>query len=428
MSMLYLAGRLMNAMGRGPGGGDLWYESSNQIASSPAAEGVAPADNACDGNPSTPVIAGSVSTDGYIRVDLNLLSDPDFENAALASWTDTDGGTGTSVSTTTNTKNGGRAIAVTGSSSASGVNYGSRTQSVLVRAGESLKANVYCNPKPTGAAAGTGKLFIRNLKTGKYWSGSAWTSTRTACDTTVSTSDSWSVTLTATFSIESFDICLEDTVSLSFECVSENGLVHFDQAYLVPGVNFASVHGHNIGPRITPKVQTSDDLGTWLTRSTMPVKRPAFYSVFTTRYQQFWQFLFEGTPHAPYYIGECVLGQYQTSAAQPLWSPVVSREFPGFRQNGTSGVATAYNTATDPTESIGMDFLAVSATAEKDLYDNLWLRSGQGLHPAIIVPRDDEAAVYYGHLMDPYKHSRPFGDARPTDLFLKGAPFPSVGL
>lgn len=410
-SMLYLAGRYFNVFGR-----------LGTVTMSPAALSTAPKANLYDRDPSTPSIFGSAAADSTLQCQNINLSDPGFEDAGLTFWTSGDTGTGTSVRTTTagefRTGTGGLKISGTDAS-----NYGSRYQILTVAAGEWRKATLYGR----APAAGTGKLYLKNLKTGNYYNGSAWASARAAAVSSSTTAAFPGTAITVTYQVESLDACREDYVSLKWELACESGTFCFDDLSDSVGVTFASLHGHNLGP-VSALVESSDDGSAYTTRATMTTKRPAFFSTFAIIYAPYWRFKLSGTNHEAPYIGEAVLGQYQTSTVQPLWNPIVDRAIPGTRQFGTAARPSAYSYCTDPTESIGMEFLAANATAEKDLYDNLWLRSREGEFPVIVVPRDDETAVYFGHLMRPYSSARPFGDARPTSLYLIGAPFPTVGL
>ena len=73
-----------------------------------------------------------------------------------------------------------------------------------------------------------------------------------------------------------------------------------------------------------------------------------------------------------------------------------------------------------------MTFSARTAAAARELSDSLWLRSGQGLYPAVIVPIDTETDVYYGRLTAPHEQARPFQGVYNCDLALVGDPFPVV--
>jgi len=160
----------------------------------------------------------------------------------------------------------------------------------------------------------------------------------------------------------------------------------------------------------------------------MTVKRPAFHSTFSIIYAEYWRILLSGTNHEAPYTGEAVLGQYSTSTTAPMWGLPKTRNTPGLRARGPSGRPHVYSYATDPPQDIDLTFSARTAAAALQLADDLWLRSGQGLYPVILVPIDTEADVYYGRFMDPVTVERPFQGIYQTTLSLVGDPFPSVGL
>jgi len=409
MSLLYLTGRYFNVFGRG-----------GTVSVSPAASSVAAASGLYDSDPSLPHIAGSVAADSYMRVQYNALTNPGFETSTLSGWTAGSAGTGTSAETTTagEFRSGAKACKLAGTDSS---NYGSRYQSITVNAGEYRKATVYIKY----TSAGSGKIFLKNLKTGNYYNGSAWASTRAAAVTQAATTSF--VVMTVTYQVEDFDTCRADYVSLRWEIAAESGTICFDDALDVPGVTWASIHGHNYGP-VSPLVQSSDDGSAWTTRATMTIKRPAFFSTFSIIYAEYWQFKLSGTNHEAPYTGEAVLGQYQTSATSPQWDVRDKREFPGVRNKGPAGRPSVYIYATDPPRDVTLAYSARTSAAAKELGESLWLRSGQGLYPVILAPIDTESDVYFGRFMAPVEQARPFQGVYEYSLEMSGDPFPTVGL
>jgi hypothetical protein len=415
MSSLYLAGSAFNLFGRGTVSSNISLATPSSVA------------YAYDKDPSTPVLWSSAATDTYLRVEANALTNPGFETSTLSGWTAGSTGTGTSAETTTagEFRSGSKALELTGTDTS---NYGSRYQDITVNAGEYRRSTFYMR----AIGAGTGKLFLKNLKTGNYYNGqsSVWASSRVYAATYSSTAAFPGTQTVLTYQMESFDACRSDTVSLRWELACESGDVCFDDVADFPGVNFASIHGHNLGP-ITPLVQSADSSLVFSTQYTMTVKRPAFFYAHPTTiaYAENWQILLSGTTHEAAYIGEAVIGQYQTSATSPKWGIPRTRTFPGARARSQTGRSHIYNYCTDPPEDLGMSFSARTDTAAKELADSLWLRSGQGLNPTIIVPIDSEDRVYYGRLLDPHMEDRPFqGVYDTTSLVLMGDPFPTIGL
>lgn len=418
MSFIYLTGSAFNLYARGT------------VSVSPTASSVGPATSLYDKDPSSPHIAGSVAADSYMRVDANpFLSGgfevKGFEVSPLVGWTSGNVGTGTSAETTTagERRNGSYGLKMSGTDSS---NYGSRYFDLTVNSGEYRQATVYMR----SSASGTGKLFLRNLKTGNYYNGSAWASTRAAAASSTSTTAFASVpATTVTYQMESFEACRADTVTLRWELVCDSGSFCFDDCLDVPGVNFASVHGHNYGS-VVPLVYYASlgDFSDQALAVTMTVKRPAFYSPITMTYARYWQIKLSGTNFEAPYTGEAVLGQYQTSATSPQWGIPTTRSFPGVRTRSPGARHHVYNFATDPPEDIEATFSARTAAAASEIADSIWLRSAQGLNPTIFVPIDTEANVYYGRLIEPHTVQRPFSGVHDCTLRLMGDPFPTIGL
>lgn len=417
-SFLYLAGSRFNLYKRGT------------VSVSPTAATGYGASFLYDDDPSSPHIAGSVAADSYMRVDVlpfrsGGLQVSSFEFSTLLGWTSGSLGTGTSAETTTagEFRTGTKALKLTGTDSS---NYGSRYFDLTVNSGEYRQATVYMR----SSASGTGKLFLRNLKTGNYYNGSAWASTRASAASSTSTTAFASVPATVvTYQMESFEACRADTVTLRWELVCDSGSFCFDDCLDVPGVNFASIHGHNYGA-VIPEVRysTGDFITDDTLAATMTVKRPAFYSTFTMTYARYWQIKLSGTNFEAPYTGEAVLGQSVTAATPLLSGPLTDRDIPGSRSEGTIGRMSAYSYATDPRESIRMVFSADSLDDADNTADQLWLRSSQGQYPVIVVPIDTEDFVYYGHVTHPFSMSRPNVDIYDYGIDVIGSPFPTIGL
>lgn len=417
MSFLYMTGSRFNLFGRGT------------VTVSPAESSVAPKAGLFDSDPSTPHIAGSIAADSYMRVQCNLVTNGGFETSTLSGWTSENSGAGVAPAEETgggNYRSGSKSVYLStgfGSSPVSKV-----YQDITVNAGESIKVSAWVK---TSSTDHTGAVVLRNLKTGKYYDGStnAWTSTSSD---RVGSSNATSFTqITETLTVEDHDTCRADTVTLRLSLeLSTSGVfsggLYFDDVLVVPGVNFASIHGHNYGNAISPLVQSSDDASSWTTRATMTIQRPAFFSTFSTIYAEYWQIKLQGTPHEAPYTGEAVLGQYSTSTTAPMWGLPKTRNTPGVRSKGPSGRPHVYTYATDPPQDIELTFSARTAAASRELADGLWLRSGQGLYPVILVPIDTETDVYFGRFMDPVTVERPFQGVYQTTLALAGDPFPTV--
>lgn len=406
MSLLFLTGQNFNLFSRG-----------GTVSVSPSAASGYPASGLYDDDPSLPHIAGSISADSYMRVrQSNALANPGFETAAFSGWTDGHVGTGSNTDTTTGAevRTGLRSAKLAGTNSS---NYGSLYQFITVRAGAPRKATVYIKTP----SSGTAKLFLRNYKTGLYYNGTTW-GARSAAVSQAATG-SW-VAMSVEYTLESYSACRADTVLLVWEIACESGTVCFDDCTDFAGVNFASIHGHNYG-QVIPLVQSSDDGSSWTTRATMTIKRPAFYSYFSTIYAEYWQIMLIGLNDVAPYTGEAVLGFAIETDAYPQWGMVAEDEFPGVRHETPNGRVTAYNFTTDPRRSLRMTFEAYSTAELAELQEDLWWRSAQGRYPTVIA-LTDTSEVFYGRITEPLPvASNPgtFG----LQMYLRGDGLPTVG-
>jgi len=413
MSFLFLTGSRFNQFGLGT------------VSVDPAESAVAPKAGLYDSDPSTPHIAGSIQADSYMRVRLVGLTNPGFETSTLSGWTDNDQGTGTSTETSTGAevRSGTKALKMTGSDATT--NYGSRYQTITVTSGETRKATVWSIP-----ISGTGTIFslyLYNTRTLKYYNGTAWATTRAAAVSRIYSGSSAYDSERVFYTIEDYSITRSETCSLRWEIVCPEGECAIDDVSDWPAVSFAGIFGHNYAPTISPLVQYSSDGSSWTTAATMTIQRPAFFATFSAIYAEYWQIKLSGTPLEAPYTGEAVLGQYTTCATSPMWGIPKTRNTPGVRARGPSGRPHVYSYATDPPQDIELTFSARTAAAAKELADGLWLRSGQGLYPVILVPIDTETDVYFGRFMDPVTVDRPFQGVYETTLTLVGDPFPTVG-
>lgn len=412
MPTLFLTGSRFNQFGLGT------------VSVDPAEASVAPKANLYDSDPSTPHIAGSIQADSYMRVRLPGLTNPGFESG-MTGWTDNDQGTGTSAETSTGAevRSGSKALKMTGSDATT--NYGSRTQTITVTSGETRKATVHAIP-----ISGTGTIFslyLYNTRTLKYYNGTAWATTRAAAASALYTGSPGYGTTSITYTIESYEATRSETCSLRWELVCPEGECAIDDVSDWPAVTFAGIFGHNYAPTLSPLVQYSSDGSSWTTAATMTIQRPAFFSTFSAIYAEYWQIKLSGTPLEAPYTGEAVLGQYREGSTQIAAGPMPTWDIPGVRSAGTIGRPMVYNFATDATESIRLVFSGDSETEAREAVFGMFVRSGQGRYPVIIVPTDTESFVYYGRLMQPFSLERPALGIYDWGIDLVGDPFPTVG-
>jgi hypothetical protein len=422
MAMLFLGGEKFNLVGR-----------ATTLSSSPAAEVLAnPLVDPLvylgqDNQPSAPVVFSAIQADSYFQVDLSEVLNGGFETSTLASWTDADVAAGTSTETTTagEFNSGAKALECTGTS---GSDVGRRYQDIRVRAGELRKLHVFIR-----AASGTGDVYLQNLSTGKYLqSGLTWSTSR---NPVLTHNTSTYTEKTATYQVESLDACQADLVYLRLYLESSVGAanVQFDDVADYGGVNFGSVHGHNIDQAVTMTLVSDDNSGfsSGTTRATFTVKRGAFFSSFATIYERYWRLKFGGQNlvSAPY-VGEWVLGQATSMSIGARYGSSIESIFPQLRHQTAGGEQWRFNITSDAVRrfSLSLSLLTTSAGWLQGR-DEFWRRTGGGLWPAVIVPIDTEPDVFYGIFPESMTIGRTTMQVQePASLLFEELPFPVVGL
>lgn len=405
MSFLYLTGARFNTFGRG------------SVSISPSAASVSDAANLYDSDPGCPLLFGSAAA-GYAKVDCNALTNPGFETSTLSGWTDDDTGAGASTETTTagEFRSGTKAMKLV-----PGVGTASRSQTITVRPGEYRKASFYAKL----GAQSSFTLSLYNTKTQKYYNGSSWTSSSADAITQTNLVPSGSFDLyTVTYQVETFDQVGDDSGTIRWRVSCSNGLVYVDDCLDICGVSFASVHGHNL--IVDPTVESSDDDSSWTTRATMTRKRPAFWTSFSIVYARYWKIAFSAASSAPY-IGDAVLGQYETSATPILRGPATNYDMPGARDFNGIGRSSAYSYTTDPREGVHLEFSADTEAAAREAIYGIFVRSKQGQLPVVVVPLSTETSVYFGRVSNPFTQERPHLGIYGYGFDVIGDSLPTVG-
>lgn len=408
MSMLYSTGRYANVLSRGT------------VTSYPSASSVAPNAGLFDGDPSCPRIAGSIVANNYDNVDINAVVNGTFEAGSAGSlptsFSAANSGTGSGVITTTagEFRTGSKALKLT-----AGTGVGWVYQTITARAGEWRQSRAWARYVGSGALF----FYVYNTQTGKYWTGSAW-SASVSYATVGTLTGSFAVGST-TYQVEDFDTCRADTVTLQIGLYCNAGVACVDDYTDVPGVNACAIFGHNLGP-ISMEITSTID-GSSTSRATPTIRRGSFFSSFAIAYATSWTVYYNGTPIVTPYVGELWLGQFETCATSPKWGLSKTRTIPGVRNTSPGRRTTAISFSLDPTQDIALEFSGRTSTADKELCESLWLRSGQGRYPVVLVPIDTESDVCHGRILEPVTTARPFTGVYDTSMTLLGDPFPTVG-
>jgi len=331
-----------------------------------------------------------------MEFDLNMIAGSEFEGAAqVAEWTML--GVGTIAASGADFYSGSECGLLTpGGGATEGIAY----QDVVVRPGEEL--NFFGAAK---GGTGDAHVRIRNRQTGKWLDGADGSWDASVIDVFDETASASWETKALTFTVESLEICKEDTVTLRvYLRASGSGTAKFDQIELWPSVNWASIHGHNIPPFITPTLQRSDDGSSWTTESTITLMRDSFYVALSTlESHRYWRILFDGQPDTGtlMYVGEIVLGQYFELLHNPQYGGGISWNDRQTRNESDIGDEFIQLHGRVPQRALSFTFGFKTDQEYEQFRDLIFRRSRGGVYPIVIAPYDlDPDVVIMGRIRE----------------------------
>lgn len=401
---------------------------------SPAADALFPVTNAYDRIPASIFKFGSLAADSYVWFDFDKCDDKgEFETWAAGAadgWTEanTGGSDVTQTSVGAEVHSGVSAAKLTCAGAGVALAYHEFT----AKAGARLRVDLWAR-----GDAGTGTLLygLYNVNTGKNGIGGAtWSTGALGANFLGGSSSSATYQhLTTDVTVESFATCRSDTVKLRvFILNSTNGTSAFaDSVTILPVVNFASVHGHNIDPCVTLKLRSSSvaSAGSFADRATFSVVQPACYASISDQYIRYWQIMCSGTNSsttgAPYF-GEIVIGDALTLATGPRYPMSVGYRDPRIEVPMRWG-SQAYAVGQHASRTFPISLQAVSMTARLEIFDELFRRSRGGA-PVVIVPHnaDSHTDVIYGRVSPDLPHEWGTKSVAGISTSVEELPFPFV--
>jgi hypothetical protein len=388
-----------------------------------AADALYPIANLYDGKPWQPFRFGAAGTSGYVDFDLNQVVNGGFETAFTAGvpgagWTLAGAATATRVAAPAPPV-GSYAMDVGGGYAASGANCAVFT--VSVRSGEVLTLDAYLYAVGGGLNE-LASVYVRNLVTGNYYT-SGWAAAPVAVLT--HNAASWSAK-TVTFTVESFATSLCDRVDLEIRCSGAGtGAQHayYDEVRLYPRINFAGIFGHNIVPATAPVEIRSGTTSPGATvRATMTMAQPTMFSTFASVDQRYWRLFFTNDPPATAtWLGELVLGQYETLSRSQSYPYSEDRMEPQDRSEG--GIAAYLRSTSGARElQLRFDYRAADYTQAKEMLE----RSRNGAHPLVLADSSDSASAMLCRVADKWQGSVQSNVLRQSSLTFTELPFPTV--
>lgn len=264
------------------------------VSASQVASALYPLTRLYDGRPSQKFIFPALAADDYIQVDINQVlngtlnsftgNDPD-------DWTVEESGTGAVTSQSGVIVSGTGVQLSNGASGAAAIR-----QDVLCLSGENMLLDLHA---ATNNADTPYKVEVINVQTGNYLTpAGAW---QAAQDNAVESNETSIAHKTLAFTIEPYSTTRSHIVylrvRLHMDGSTASRITSFDDVFLIPQVNAASVHGHNLDPKLVVTLRSSDDLSVDTPfaydddlEATFTVDVPSFYAVLATpRTKRFWR-------------------------------------------------------------------------------------------------------------------------------------------
>jgi hypothetical protein len=397
VTMLWLGGQKANAIETGAG-----------VTASPSADSLFPTTALYDRHPDRVFKFGSLTSAPSLTFDLDMLGGTgSFETTSgfPVGWTVEVTGTGAVTQSTTHVSAGTYAAKLAGGSGTAAI-----YRDVTCRVGMTFKLSCWLYADATGIA----DVYVTDLLTGKYWTGSAWDATPQVWVQQATPGASSSSTVVTVDDFDTIQAAVT-VIRVRFENPQAASEVWADAVEMLPGVNFCSVHGHNIDPRSAPTLRTStdnfassDDL-----RATFDLRQPAFYAYLgsqfktTAGYIRYWRILFAGTnstTSGAIYVGEVVLGEVLElrGPALPLQANYSDQQVQVPRRFGAPAI---YGFGSHELRSYPLT-IRCESTDDRDEFFNEWRRTIGG-YPVVVVPHDGDghADVVYGQLEDALPHS-----------------------
>lgn len=397
------------------------------LSSSPAAHSIDGLDGLKDGRPSIPARFTSILADSYFQWDANRVQNGGFETSTLANWTD-DSDTASGFTTAeegTIVNSGTKALKMNTAAVAS--KKASRYQDITnVRAGHRMNWTVALR----GDGTRTARFRILNLMTGKYWTGSVWSSTPT--DLAARSVASYA-TSSGSFVVESYAACrqVNGLVTLRLICLANDataGAAYADDVYLWPSWDFFSLHGHRyLDPVVTCELLSDDNsaFSSATSRATPTIYQPSFYaSLGTPVDERYGRIKFPGTAQGLITVGEAIIAQALSLQEPENWPIELTFQDPDVYMATETGDAWVYSKTYHPLRQLGMSFEFASHAAHEEARDEIFIRSRGRKTPMVIVPDTTRPEVILGRIDRSYRVARKFVNFYgENDLMLAELPF-----
>lgn len=378
------------------------------------ADSLYPIANLYNGQPWKPFRFATAGGSGYIDFDLNQVVNGEFGTAFSGGLPGTGWGKSSGA---TLTKNGSSQMEVTGGAAEYGY------YDLNLASGEVLTFDAWLQNSTLGAEA---TIKVRNLTTGNWLTtGAAWQAAETHWALIAASSLAKSSVVT----IEPYTTTLSDrcTVRMFFYGYG-SGTPTYDDVLVYPRINFASVHGHNVEPNTAPvEIRSGAGSPAATTQATFTLSKPTMFSTFSSVDARYWRLFFTADPLVnPTWIGELVLGQYQTLMRRQNFGQDVTLAHGQDRDGTDMGPFSAYVRQELGRRRVSLKFRYDEDT-EYEQAREIVERSKGGAHPLVLVIESgDETMAMLGRIAPEWTHSRVTNTMRDASLEFEELPFPMV--
>lgn len=375
--------------------GNLYARGTTTLAAGTSAAAY-PLANLYDGRPGKPWRGGAAAASFLFQVDGNLALNGDMEAAFVSGappgWTASNTGTGAATRDTTH-NSGTYGCKLTAGTGTSSIYY-----DLTARPGEKITVTVAFK----GDGTGTMRAKLRNLTTGFHLtSGSSWQ--RNSTDFATRSASTWATT-TLSPTVEVYSTVLSDTCTLRLTIHLDDAtqVGYADDVYLWPWVDFASIHGHNLGQATTVQLDSSDDASSWTTEATLTLAQPAFYSLLSAAvgHRYYRLNLSDLVALTVPVVGEAVIGQTIALSRTPRhpesapWDEGLS--YPQVRAVTPAGAQFVASRTSRSVRRRAFEFIARDQATVDELVEVIWRRTSGGATPGVLIPYDSEPVALFG--------------------------------
>lgn len=358
-----------------------------------------PASRAGNGLPADPFVGGTPAANDHLTVDACQIKDPDFDsdtngNPPPAPWVVT---TGVTVSNAQS------------NSSPNSLRFNASSQQAH-QDREFVKAADY-DVSAALFGDGTNNILAKllNLQTGRWLNTSAaWQDAETHFHQ--QSAASWSV-VTRSFTVENIGYGVIK-LRLLIDNPTSAAAAYADDLLLMPKIDFASLHGHNLVAKQAVEIRRSTDnfaasnvLVATITHNPVRVF-DSFTAPAVTRY---WRFLIPDNNVTPVVIHEAVFGHLKTltrSADIGRSEPVV---MPQADSTTRGQVFYRTNLSEFDLQNYVLRYSARTAGLA-EMLGEIWRAARSGKDPVILVPDDARSEVIHGRMRSSVPVTREFID------------------